>query len=92
MKTIDRYQETTSIKPEQLIGTKWNGWSELFSSRMSMEFLDKTNCVYTSQPKKYPMTYKVTDGKLFFSEIEGAFELVGNVFFCNSLPVFERAA
>jgi hypothetical protein len=91
MKT-DEAQRSTFIKPGQLVGTKWKGWSELFSSRMSMEFVDKTNCIYTSQPKKYPMTYTVTDGKLFISEIEGTFELVGNVFFCNSLPVFEKAA
>jgi len=82
----------TVIKPEQLIGTKWISWSELFADRMSVEFIDNTNCIYTSQPKRFPLKYNIEKGELFISNIEGAFELRGNVLFNQDLPVFEKAA
>jgi len=88
----ERIIEKTTIKPDLLIGTKWVSWSNEFAERMSMEFLDKSNCVYTSQPKKYPLTYTVTGGEVFISDIEGAFELRGNVLFNNDLPVFKKVA
>lgn len=86
--------EKTAIKPEQLIGTKWTSWSDLFSDQMyvEVEFVDRINCVYTLKPKKYPLTYNVTEGQLFISNIDGPFELRGDVLFNNDLPVFEKAA
>ncbi|MCL2271201.1 MAG: hypothetical protein FWC19_00150 [Treponema sp.] len=84
--------ERTAIEPEKLIGTKWIAWSELVGERISMKFVDRINCIYTSQPNEYPMTYTVTGGDMFFSHIEGSFELRGNVLFNNDLPVFEKAA
>ena len=84
--------EKTTIKPELLIGTKWVSWSNEFADRMSMEFLDQKNCVYTSQPKKFPLTYTVMEGEVHISSIEGAFELRGNVLFNNNLPVFKKTA
>ena len=84
--------EKIIVKPENLIGTKWVGVSEIFSGRLMMEFLDKTNCVYTSKPDKFEMTYTVTEGKIFIGDIEEPFELVGNILFNGDLPVFEKAA
>jgi len=91
MKTINRL-EVTSVKPEQLVGTKWDSWCETYRGKMSMEFVDKMNCVYKSNPNEFPMTYIVESGLIHISSIEGAFELRGNVLFNNDLPVFERAA
>jgi len=94
MKTFESLEtaELTVIKPDQLIGTKWDSWCEPYRGRISMEFVDKNICVYTSDPKEYPMKYTVTDGKVFINYIEGPFELGGDVLFNNNLPVFERAA
>ena len=84
--------EKTVIEPENLIGTRWVGWSKMFCGRLEVEFTDKTNCIYTSMPNKYPMTYTVTGGKLFFSDIKEPFELRGNMLFTGNLPVFQKAA
>ena len=84
--------EKNIVEPVKLIGTKWVGWSEFIGDRMTVEFVDKTNCIYTSYQKKYPMTYSVMKGKLFISDIEGPFELHGQVLFNNGLPAFEKAA
>ncbi|MCL2196829.1 MAG: hypothetical protein FWB77_04370 [Treponema sp.] len=94
MKAIDvtNIEEVTAIKAEQLIGTKWESWCEPYRGRMSMEFIDKTNCVYISNPREFPMTYTVAEGRIYISNIEGAFELRGDVLFNNDLPVFERGA
>ncbi|MCL2184556.1 MAG: hypothetical protein FWB86_01705 [Treponema sp.] len=86
------FAETTEIAPDQLIGTKWLGWSDLFNDRFSIEFINEKRCVYTSQPKKYPLTYDIIEGKLYISNITGAFELRGNMLFNNDLPVFEKTA
>ena len=82
----------TAEKPEQLIGTKLNGWCDVYRDRMSVEFIDTRNGIYTSQPWKYPITYSVEEGRIFIGDIEGPFELVGNVLYNNDLPVFELAA
>jgi len=89
---IQELSDETAIVPEEIIGTRWIGWSEFIGDRISVEFVDHANCVYTSRPNKYPMTYTVTGGKMFISYIDGAFELRGNVLFNNDLPVFEKAA
>ena len=82
----------TEIKPEQLIGTKWSSWKKLLGDRISVEFVDRKNCIYTSKPNKYPMTYNIAGGELFISNIMGAFELRGNVLYNNDNPIFEKAA
>jgi len=84
--------EKNTIVPEKLIGTKWIGWSEFIGDKMTVEFVDKANCIYTSHLRKHEMTYSVMKGKIFFSEIEGPFELSGQVLFNNGLPAFEKAA
>ncbi|MCL2185735.1 MAG: hypothetical protein FWB86_07795 [Treponema sp.] len=89
---INMFVKPTAIDPEQLIGTKWKGFTDTFADRIFMEFLDKSNCVYTSRPNKYPLTYNVNKGKLYINHINGAFELRGNVLFINDYPVFEKAA
>ena len=91
MKT-EQLIEKTVIKPEQLVGTKWFSWKKLLGDRISVEFIDTKNCIYTSQPNKYQMTYNINKGVLLISNIIGAFELRGNVLFNNDLPVFEKAA
>ena len=82
----------TIIEPKNIIGTKWNGWSEKFCDRMKIEFLDAKNCIYTSKPNRYPMTYTITEGKLLISDIKEPFELRGDVLFHGGLPAFEKAA
>jgi len=92
MKTEQLNEKTAAIKPDQLIGTKWLSWKKLLGDKVSVEFIDKKNCIYVSQPHKYQMTYNVTEGKLFINMIMGAFELRGDVLFNNDLPVFEKTA
>ena len=91
MKTAP-FLERTIIKPEKLIGTKWRAWSEFVGDQMTVEFLDHTNCIYTSEPNRFPITYTVTGGNIFISSIKGPFELRGDVLFNNDLPAFEKAA
>jgi len=94
MNTFEKLAKTTPtpIEPEKLVGTKWNNWCDLYQSHVSVEFVDQTNCVYTLKPRKYSETYTVSEGKVYISNIEGPFELRGNVLFNNNLPVFEKAA
>ena len=80
------------VEPANLVGSKWIGWSTFVGDRMMVEFVDKTHCVYTSAAKKFKMTYTVTGGKIFISNIEGPFELDGRVLFNNGIPSFEKAA
>ena len=79
-----------AIEHEKLVGTKWNGWSEMFSGRLMIEFVDKTNCIYTSKPNKYEMTYTVKKDKIFVSNFLEPFELRGHMLFSGGLPVFEK--
>ena len=88
----NQFSNITAIKPEQLIGTKWLGLSETFSDRYSLEFINNTKCIYTSKPKKFPLTYNVEDGKLYIYKIQGFFELRGDTLFNNDLPVFRKTA
>ena len=82
----------TAIEPENIIGTKWIGWNKSIGDRMTIEFVDKKNCVYTLKPNKYPMTYTVTGDNIFISNIVGPLELMGNVLFINDIPILEKAA
>ena len=84
--------EKTAIEPNSLIGTKWNAWSESIGNQMMIEFVDKTNCIYTTGAKKFQMTYFIIEGKILISNVEGAFELRGNVLFKGGLPAFEKTA
>jgi hypothetical protein len=84
--------EAIVIEPRQIVGTKWKSWCSKYRNSMSVEFVDNKNCIYISQPKEYPETYVVAGGKIFISNIEGAFELRGNILFNNDLPAFEKAA
>ena len=88
---VEALLENTVIEPDDLIGTRWNGWGESFCDRMAIEFVDKTNCIYTSKPKQYPMTYTVTGGKVYISSLEDPFELKGNVLFNCDMPTFKKA-
>jgi len=88
----DVSEEAVVIEPKQIIGTKWDSWCDSYKGLVSVEFIDKSYCIYTSEPKKYPITYTIEEGKLFISNIEGPFELRGDVLFNNDLPVFEKAA
>jgi len=91
MKT-EQHNMKTAIKAGQLVGTKWLSWKKLLGDKVSVEFIDVKNCVYTSQPNKYTMTYNIAGGELYISNIMGAFELRGNILFNNDLPVFEKVA
>jgi len=82
----------TPIEHEKLVGTRWNNWCDLYQSQVSVEFVDNTNCVYSLTPRKFSETYTVSEGKVYISNIEGAFELRGNVLFNNDIPVFAKAA
>ena len=84
--------EKTIIEPESFIGTKWNGYSDMLCDRLKIEFVDPKNCIYISKPNRYPMTYSVTENKLFINEIKDPFELIGDVLFHGGLPAFEKAA
>jgi len=79
------------IEPKEIIGTKWDSWCDSYRGSVSVEFVDNKNCIYTSNEKKYPITYTVDKGKLFISNIEGPFELRGDVLFNNDLPAFQAA-
>lgn len=89
---IPHKPEKTAIIPADLIGTKWVGWSKMFCDQIMVEFVDSINCIYTSTPNEYPMTYKVIGGKLQISEIEEAFERRGDMLFHGDFPVFEKVA
>ena len=86
------FLEKKVIEPEKLIGTKWIGWSEFIGDQITVEFVDKRHCIYTSYHKKYPMTYTVMGTTMYISEIEEPFELSGQILFTNGIPAFEKAA
>ena len=80
-----------SIEPESLIGTKWIGWSKFVGDRMMVEFIDEINCIYTSVPNKYSITYTIEGNKLFFGNMEDPFVLRGTILFSRGLPAFKKA-
>ena len=82
--------DTMDISQEQIVGTKWISVSRLFDKKIAMEFIDSDNCIYTSAYKKFPLTYTISDNKIYISSIEGSFDLRGNVLFNNELPIFKR--
>ena len=82
----------TPVKLENIVGTKWIGWSGSVGNRVTVEFMDNNSCIYTTEPKKYPITYSVNNGSLFISSIEGPFELWGDVLYNNNLPAFSRTS
>ena len=86
------FLEKTVIDPESIIGTKWVAWTEFIGDRIRMEFVDKTNCIYTSEQKKYPLKYTVAEGEIMVSNIDGSLELRGDILFNNGFPAFEKAA
>ena len=82
----------SAIVPEQLIGTKWTSWKKIFGDRISVEFVDRTNCIYTSMLNKFNLRYSIEGGIMFISSIKGSFELVGSVLYNNDIPAFEKTA
>jgi len=90
MKTI-MTEGDAAINPEHLIGTKWTTWKNIFGNRMTVEFIDNSNCIYTSCPKSYFLTYTVQEGVIYINNIVGSFVLRGDVLFNNDIPVFEKA-
>ena len=91
--------EKNAIVLENLAGTKWVGWTEMYcewalphmmDTKVSVEFLDKTNCIYTSESNKYSMTYIVMGGKLFLNDIKRPFILRGNILFNGNIPAFQK--
>ena len=90
--TFEQEKNKIVLEAEQLVGTKWSSWKRMLGDKVSVEFIDKKNCIYTSQPNKYTMTYSIAGGELYISNIIGSFELRGNVLFNNDLPVFEKVA
>ena len=91
MKDLPR-EGKTAIEQEELIGTKWIAWPEFIGSRIRMEFVDKTNCLFIAEPNEFVVPYTVTDGNLLISSIDGLFELRGNVLFNFDFPAFEKVA
>jgi len=91
MKTVTS-SEKTVIEAESLVGTKWVAWPEFIGGRIKMEFVDKTTCIYTSEPNQYPLTYSVSEGNLLLEGVDGPFELRGDVLFNYGFPTFEKAA
>jgi len=91
MKTVPFLKKTT-IVPENLVGTKWIGWSDFIRDRMTLEFVDKTKCIFTSKPNKYPITYIVNENNIVFSNVDDTFELRGNILFSGDIPTFVKAA
>ena len=89
---IIKTEDDAAINPEQLIGTKWKTWKNMFGDRITVEFVDNSNCIYTSRPKSYSLTYTVQEGVMYISNIVGSFVLRGDVLFNNDIPVFEKAA
>ena len=93
MKSITLSEQIVSkVRPESLVGTKWIAWSEFFGDNMAVEFVDESNCIYTARAKKYPITYAVSEGRIFISYIKDPFELRGKVLFNNNVPAFEMQA
>jgi len=84
--------EKKVISPENFIGTKWTACDKMFCERMMLEFVDNKNCIYTSKPKKYSLTYTVTGGKMFISHVEGPFALKGDVLFNSGFPTFKKVS
>ena len=84
--------EKTAIGPEELVGTKWIAWPEFVRGRIRVEFIDNENCVFIAEPSKFTVPYTVEDGNLLISNIEGPFELRGNVLFNFDFPAFEKVA
>jgi len=91
MKT-EKLQSGNGIEPDQFVGTKWGSWKNLLGDRISVEFIDGENCIYTAKPKKYSLTYTIEEDKMSISSINGTFELRGSVLYNNDLPVFEKTA
>jgi len=91
MKT-DLTQEKKRIEPEHLIGTKWRSWKKTFGDQIQVEFLDRVKCIYTAKPRRFALTYAVREGMMFISDIDGPFELRGNVLYNNDIPTFEKVA
>lgn len=87
-----QFSVKTDVKPEELIGTKWIGWSNLVADRMSMEFLDRMNCIYTSGTKKFPLKYNLLGDSVTIDCLNDPFVIKGNVLFANNIPVFSKAA
>jgi len=88
----DLLQKDTAIEPEQIIGTKWTSWKKVFGDRVSVEFVDHANCIYTAQPKEFNLKYTIRDGMMYISNIKGSFVLIEDILYNNGLPVFEKAA
>jgi len=84
-------REVIFIEPNKIVGTKWDSWCDRYKGSVSVEFVDNKNCIYTSKEKKYPVTYTVYRGKLFIGNIEGPFELRGDILYNNDLPAFQAA-
>jgi len=89
--SIKSEKTATAVKSENIIGTRWVGWSDFVCTRMSLEFVDKKNCVYTSIPRKFPMTYSLDEGRIHIKEINCSFEMRGRILYHNNYPAFVKA-
>jgi len=90
--TVLLERNTNAVNPKNLIGTRWISRHEISGARTTVEFVDESTCIYATNPRKFPTTYTVKDGKIFINHIKLPFELKGQMLFNNGIPAFEKSA
>jgi len=84
-------QETApAIEMGSLAGTKWSGNKALFGTGESLEFVDETNCIFTTLHTPYTLTYTVTGNVITLSQFNLSYELKGNKLYHDKTPMYTK--
>ena len=72
---------------ESIIGTRWIAAGKILVTRDTIEFIDKTYCIYTSLKRSMLFIYKVKKSRIIIYDI-GSFIIKGNTLFLGKSPYF----
>ena len=74
---------------ENLIGTKWIATGTISKNKDTIEFVDKTYCIYTSINRLEPYTYRIRGNRILLGD-HVSYVIINNTLFLNGYPLFTR--
>jgi hypothetical protein len=92
-KTESAFRDTSSaladITHRNLIGTRWIATGTISKNKDTIEFVDKTYCVYTSINRLEPYIYRIRGNRIILGE-HVSYVIKNNTLFLNGYPLFTR--
>jgi len=82
-----KFSRSKDITPENLMGTKWVAVDAATDDINTIEFVDKSYCIYSFPNKVKLQTYKIQGDQIFINDTI-SYAVKDNTFFQNDTPLY----